>query len=74
MKQIKESLKRYVEHHISPGSFLRAVLENDLMEAMGRADYENSQILKEICQYVYSEIPLVCWGSKEKVENWLKNK
>jgi hypothetical protein len=68
---IIESLDRYVNHGIEPGSFLRAVLENDLMEAFGRADIENRATLFEICEYVYNELPFSCHGSPAKVKAWL---
>ena len=44
-KTLIDSLERYVEHHIKPGSFLRAVLENNLVEAVSRADFINIRIL-----------------------------
>lgn len=72
MKQnIVEALNRYVEHHIETGGFLRAVLENDLMQAFGRADLENRRDMFEICSYVYNELPFNCHGSPEKVQAWL---
>lgn len=74
MEEIKASLQRYVEHHIEPGGFLRAVLENDLFTAVGKADYINIHKLHEICVYIYNVLPITCWGSPEKVEEWLQNK
>jgi len=71
MQEIKESLKRYVDHGIETGSFLRAVLENNLSEAFSRADYINQTRLHEIVRYVYNHLPANCWGSEEKVKNWL---
>ena len=68
---LKESLQRYVEHRIPPGDFLRAVLENDLMEAIGRADDINRFYLHDICSYVYNKMPLSCHGNKENVKEWL---
>ena len=35
-----DSLRRYAQHHIPTGGFLQAVLENNLMQACGRADEE----------------------------------
>ncbi len=71
-EETKESLDLYANHHVSTGSFLRAVLENDLMGAIGRADNQNHADLREICMYVYNELePGTCWGSKEKVKEWL---
>ena len=66
-----EGLRRYADHGIPPGDFLRAVLENNLMEAVGRADYENRLYLYEICDYIYNEMPFNCHGSPENVRAWL---
>ena len=66
-----ESLQRYADNHIETGGFLRAVLENDLMEAVGRADEINQQDLFDICGYVYNDMPAICHGSPEKVQAWL---
>lgn len=74
MENIKESLKRYTDHKIMTGSFLQAVLENNLFEAIGRADAYNQVRLKEICEYIYNELPSNCWGSKEIVTEWLSKK
>lgn len=73
MEIIKESLDRYTKDRIPTGGFLTAVLENDLMGAMGRADHINRQRLPEICKYIYNELPSGIWGSREKVQNHLKN-
>lgn len=70
-KNIKESLDLYVNERIRPGGFLICVLENDLMGALARADVHNKRDLKQICQYVYMELPSTCWGNPEKVHNWL---
>lgn len=69
---LRAALQRYVEHRIPTGGFLRAVLENDLLGAVARADSENSAILSKIVKYIYHELPNGCWGSPEKVEAWLK--
>jgi len=68
------ALNRYVNNHIPPGGFLTAVLTNNLFDAIAHADKENILALKEICQYVYNEIPGACWGSKEKMHKWTTNK
>ena len=66
------SLRRYADHGIPTGNFLRAVLANDLMEAMGRADAENRAAIWHICGYVYNEIPSPCHGSYEIVDAWIE--
>jgi hypothetical protein len=68
---IIEGLKRYVEQHSPTGSFLRAVLSNDLKESCFRADDDNLLALPEIVKYCYNELPTCCWGSPERVETWL---
>ncbi len=67
-----EALKRYVEHRLPPGGFLEAVLTNNFIETVGRADDQNSEKLKEIAEFVYWELPGSCWGSPEKVREWLE--
>lgn len=73
-KLITGALDRYVNDRVETGGFLRAVLENNLFEAIGRADSQNQHRLREICQYIYNEIPANCWGSKKIVNDWLNKK
>jgi hypothetical protein len=65
------SLKLYAEHGCEPGSFLRAVLENDLRESIARADTEAAAALPAIVRYIYSEFPMGIWGSRENVREHL---
>uniref|UniRef100_A0A6H1ZC41 Uncharacterized protein n=1 Tax=viral metagenome TaxID=1070528 RepID=A0A6H1ZC41_9ZZZZ len=67
----KKGLDRYVENRGPVGDFLRAVLENNLVLSFGYADDDNRRDLQEIVRYVYNEFPADCWGSCEKVNNWL---
>jgi len=66
------SLRRYTEHKIPTGSFLRAVLENDLTEAIGRADHININRIPSIVDYIYNNLPHNSWGSKEIVRQFLE--
>ena len=63
-----ESIRLYVEHGCDPGDFLTAVLENNLKEALGRADDYNRETIFDIVGYCYNEIPSVCWGSPVKIK------
>lgn len=65
------ALERYLNNGISPGSFMTAVLENNLMEAFGRADTFNAANMKNIIGYVYNHVPSNAWGSAEKVRDYL---
>jgi hypothetical protein len=68
------SIQRYVNDHIETGGFLYAVLTNDLMESFARADGENQRAMFEIVKYIYNEIPKICHGSKEIVDEWLSKR
>lgn len=69
--KLREALGRYVQDGIETGGFLRAVLENDLMEAANRADQINREELADIVQWVNDYCPPESWGSKAEVEAWL---
>lgn len=66
------ALSRYVEEGYMPGGFLTAVLCNDLMGAIARADGENIHAIKEICMFVYNRIPADAWGNAEKMRTYTK--
>lgn len=70
--RMAEGLKAYIEIGRPTGGFLRAVLTNDLAEACVRADDENLANIPAYIAYLWNEAPAVCWGSKEKVDAWLK--
>ncbi len=55
------------------GHFVTAVLSNDLIEAVNRADDECQKCLRSIVRYLYNRCPSGCWGSKKKMEEWRKN-
>ena len=71
-ERIQAGLCRYVEHGSMPGTFLRAVLSNDLMEAYHQADSESLACLKDILNYIHWEIPGPCHGSPEAVKRWVE--
>ncbi len=71
-QRFKESIDAYVEDRRPTGGFLRAVLENDLVTAIGRADSGAIQNIRSIVNYIYNEIPGSCWGDKIKVKKWLR--
>lgn len=68
-----QSINDYVVHGLEPGGFVTAVLANDLMEAVGRADMENRLTLHAICSYIYNEIGISLHGSYEAVKKHLND-
>jgi len=67
-------MKRYLEDGIIPGSFLRAVLENNLSESFAQADLENRARMHDIVMFLYNDIPMDAWGSPEKVQKWAEER
>ena len=68
------SLDRYVNHGIRPGSFLLAVLHNNLVGACINADPQNAAALRYIVMFMYHEAPSSCWGSPATVDAWVESK
>lgn len=73
-EDLQGPLRRYIEEGIPPGGFLTAVLANDLAGAVGRADHVNIRRIPEIVKWIYNEAPHTCWGSYDKVNEWIANK
>lgn len=65
-----DEMQRYIDHGIMPGSFLTAVLSNDLMGALGRADEINIHALPNYGRFLYNHAPCGCFGSAELVRAW----
>lgn len=73
-EHMQEAMQLYMERGILPGSFLTAVLENNLMEACGRADDINRGALFTYCSFLYNDVDLRSYGSPEKVKAWSESK
>lgn len=69
-RNIKDIIDLYVDKGYPVGSFLYAVLTNNLFEAAARADQQNQFALTSICQYIYNYTPGSCWGSVKAVKDW----
>ncbi len=62
----------YVVNGMPPGSFFTAVLSNDLFKAAITSHPLNQwgEII-DMCKWIKNMSPYKCWGSAEKVEEWL---
>lgn len=67
-----EGLNRWVEHgrHAPPGSFLSAVISNDLRRAVEKADDHNRFALPAYVTWFYNYAPIACWGSPLALKTW----
>lgn len=70
-ESLRDGLRLYIEDGCPPGSFLLAVLENDLRRACERADIVNQVRLFDIVSWIYNEAPANCWGTPQRVQQWL---
>jgi FPC/CPF motif-containing protein YcgG len=74
-EEFRASLKRYFNDHVETGSFLKAVLCNDLEEAVKRATNDQTwDCLPHLVRMLYQEAPRNAYGSPEKVQDWLEQR
>ena len=71
---LKESIDAYVNDGRPTGGFLAACIDNNLMEAVGRADEDNIQALSAIVGYLYNEVNGYCWGHDGAYKRWIELK
>lgn len=71
VQRMRDGVERYIRGHVEPGKFLRAVISNDLREAIGQADAENFAHLREWVQWFHWEAPGSCHGSAAAMQRWL---
>ena len=69
---MRNGIDLYIDHGITPGDFLTAVICNDLVGAVGRADSTNIHNLPAYANFFYNYAPSPCWGSKAKMDAWVK--
>jgi hypothetical protein len=68
----QKSYQNYYQTGTDPGDFIRAVLANDLMAAVKRADATNLSLLKDHVNFIYNALPFACSGNLERVSTWLR--
>lgn len=74
IEHLLESLDAWAKQGRPMGDFLTRVVENDLFGCLGHADINSRMHLFDVCRYIYNELPSSCWGSKEKVAAWAKER
>lgn len=73
-ESLKESLDAYVSTGRPTGGFLQACIENDLKDAVARADECSLAAIPAVIGYLYNEAPIGSWGKKECFRAWIKAK
>lgn len=69
---MRDAVQRYLEQGIPGGSFLMAVVENDLIRAAACADDVNRHLLFEWAGWFYNYAPAGSYGSRESADHWMK--
>jgi len=65
---------RYIVNRIPPGSFLTAIITNDLKRAITFADDENMWIIPVYIAFFYNKVPYSIHGNEENFDNHLEGK
>ncbi len=71
-EHMRSGAQLYIEQGIKPGSFLTAVLENDLKHAVAQADTINRNAIIQWAMWLVNDIPGNAQGSPELVREWIK--
>ncbi len=66
-----QPLAYYVMYGIPVGSFLRAVLSNDLNSAVLNAGHININNIPAYIHWLYNNAPSGCYGSEKIYINWI---
>jgi len=67
---LRAQLLDYFQIGMVPGSFLIAVLSNDLKSAVMLADEMNLARLADLVRFLYNYAPSPSWGSGEAIADW----
>lgn len=67
---LRTGMQMWVERGIKPGSFLRAVITNDLCQAALRADALSFASLGNIARWCVHNLPEGSFGRSQVLEQW----
>lgn len=59
---LRAGAQLWLEYGVPPGSFLYAVIKNDLTRAFGFADNTNRALLRDIMSWWNNNAPIASWG------------
>lgn len=65
-----EAMNHYVRTGEVSSDFLKAVITNNLKNAIAHADDHSVAILRNYVRWFYNVAPMTSWGSPEKMADW----
>lgn len=71
-EHMREAMLAYVHMGRLTGDFLRAVVSNDLIGAVGRANRQNLPLIPLYVYWFYNRAPAGCVGSPDIVRAWIE--
>lgn len=71
---IMAEIREYIDYYRPTGSFLKAVITNNLSDAVAHADAKNMENISAIVIYFYNQAPQSCWGSEKAYQDWIASK
>lgn len=67
------SLKQYVEEGRPLGGFLTEIVSNNFAGACGKADDDNFKNIQAYAYFLFNEMPMRSWGSKDTYKSWIES-
>jgi|APSaa5957512493_1039668.scaffolds.fasta_scaffold205631_2 hypothetical protein len=68
---MRDGVRMYIEEGFMSGHFLTALFSNDLVGVYSRGDKDNTEAMKKWVTFLFNYAPASCWGSKQRVEDWI---
>ena len=69
-ERFRGGVERWIEHGVTPGRFLSAVLNIQLPQAFSSADDKSLASLRDIVIWFYNHAPQGSFGSPETTSRW----
>ncbi len=71
-ERMKEGIRNYILEGLEPGLFLQAVISNDLIGAVLRADPVNAPLVKQYALWFHHVAPMRSCGSRASMLAWIE--
>lgn len=69
---VQRELEAYRDRHVAPSRTLRAILANDLFEAVGMLQPDPLAVpLFPVVRFIFNELPRAARGSYAEVDAWI---